>query len=167
MKTVVICRHAKSDWSQDLKDIDRPLNGRGEEDAPMMGKVLFQNGFSPDLIISSPAVRAKTTAKAVAEKLRYQGDVQIEAGIYHQGEGFILEMLKGLPDSVETVMVFGHNPTLEYVAANLLGSKGHITMPTSAMICMTSWAANWKGILPGSFNLQWHLIPKLIKQSVL
>jgi phosphohistidine phosphatase len=166
MKTVVICRHAKSDWSQDLADFDRPLNSRGEVDAPMMGKVLAQSGFMPDLILTSPANRAKTTAHYVAKALRYSQPIREEQGIYHQGATFILDLLSNLPDSVQSVMVFGHNPTLESVVGQLLGTKGHITMPTAAMACLTHWSNRWKEATPGQFGLQWHLIPKLIKGSV-
>lgn len=166
MKTVVICRHAKSDWSQDLSDFDRPLNSRGEADAPMMGKVLAQSGFMPDLILTSPANRARTTAQYVAKALHYEHSLREEPGIYHQGESLVLELIANLPDSMESVMVFGHNPTLEDVVGRLLGAKGNITMPTASMACLTHWSHTWKDAKPGNFHLQWHLIPKLIKNSI-
>lgn len=166
MKTLVICRHAKSDWSNDLPDIDRPLNDRGHSDAPMMGKVLAKNGFNPDLIVSSPANRARTTAAYVAKALGYGGKIQEESGIYHQGESFVQQLVMALPDSADTVMLFGHNPTLEYVAKALLGAKGNITLPTGSMICLDNWANNWGKALPGTFSLRWHLIPKILKQSI-
>ena len=148
MKTVVICRHAKSDWSQELTDIDRPLNGRGAEDAPMMGKVLHKYGFSPDLIISSPAVRAITTAQAVAGALRYQGNLQTESGIYYQGEAFILEMLKGLPDTVETVMVFGHNHAIT-AFVNTFGNKSIDNVPTCGVVTIEFDIDNWNDLNKG------------------
>ena len=76
MKTIVIARHAKSDWATGLSDHDRPLNARGKLDAPRMGQALNELGFQPDLIISSSAVRARTTAEIVAKE-----------HLYHQREG--------------------------------------------------------------------------------
>lgn len=167
MKTVVIARHAKSDWSRNLPDFDRPLNDRGKQDAPIMGRVLAKNGFQPDLIISSPAARAKATAIAVGKELGYESEtIRFEEGIYHQGDIFIHTLIQSLPDDVETVMIFGHNPTQEAVVERLLKMDGSITMPTCAMACLETFAQHWKQIQPGHFSLKWFLIPKSVKNSV-
>ncbi len=72
MKTLIIVRHAKSSWDNpDLKDIERPLNDRGEKDAPKMAKRLKEREITPDLLLSSPAVRAIETCRHIAMILEY------------------------------------------------------------------------------------------------
>ena len=164
MKTLVICRHAKSDWSQNLPDIQRPLNARGEKDAPMMGRLLKAYEFQPDLILSSPAVRARTTAEAVASELGLDSSaIRIESGMYHEGPGRVLGLVQDLPNHINTAMIFGHNPTFESVARMLLGSQADLRMPTAGMVCIQSYAASWEQISPRNCSLQWFLIPRLVK----
>ena len=74
MKQITLVRHAKSSWHRGLRDIDRPLNARGERDAPLMAMHLRKQGFSPDILISSPATRAATTAEEIARGIGYDTD---------------------------------------------------------------------------------------------
>ena len=162
MKTFVIARHAKSDWSTGLNDHDRPLNGRGKEDAPRMGRALLDVGYSADLIISSTAVRAKTTAEAVAREIGYHSTIRLEHKIYEGGHGMLAGLLQSLPDSVDNVMLFGHNPILEQLVAYLLQMRGAIVIPTSGMVCLEASINNWSSLTPGECSLKWFLIPKLL-----
>ena len=83
MKTLLIMRHAKSSWKeQDLPDHDRPLNKRGEKDAPRMGKLLKDEDLIPDLIMSSSAVRAKKTAELVVKTCKYKGKIVLNHSLY-------------------------------------------------------------------------------------
>ncbi|MGB7661527.1 MAG: histidine phosphatase family protein [Nitrososphaeraceae archaeon] len=83
MKTLLIMRHAKSSWKeQDLPDYDRPLNKRGKNDAPRMGKLLKDEDLVPDLIMSSTAVRAKKTAELVAKTRKYKGKIVLDRSLY-------------------------------------------------------------------------------------
>ena len=163
MKTIVICRHAKSDWNTGSSDFDRPLNKRGQGDAPLMGKLLHGYDLSPDLIISSPANRARTTAEIIAKEIGYTGEIRFEQSIYDYGAGNIFSMLQDLPEEINTVMIFGHNPTLETLVRFMLNLGGDITMPTSAMVCIESHASRWASLIPDTNALKWFLIPKLIK----
>jgi len=120
MKYLLIMRHAKSSWSNNfMGDHDRPLNNRGEKDAPRMGMLLKQEELTPDLIISSTAKRAKATAKAVAQACDYEEEIQYTRQLYHADPETYLMILNGLPDSVERVMVVGHNPGMEELVAAL------------------------------------------------
>lgn len=162
MKTLVVCRHAKSDWGLGLPDIERPLNKRGLKDAPRMGKLLKDYKFSPDLIVSSPAVRARTTAELVASQLSYTNKIQIEAGIYESKLSWVMDLIRTFPDKKETVMLFGHNPTFEALIEQLLEMEGSTILPTGGMACLEMTHFSWKDVTPGVFSLKWFLIPRIV-----
>lgn len=162
MKTLILGRHAKSDWSFDLPDLERPLNSRGRKDAPKMGKLLRKYGLSPDIILSSPALRARKTATHIAEELGYESPLQIEEAIYHEGPGAILGLVQGLPDEVDMAMVFGHNPIMENLAGYLMQSRSSIVIPTCGMLCFEFHIASWNALNPLMAQLKWFLIPRLI-----
>jgi phosphohistidine phosphatase len=161
-KTLVIARHAKSDWALGLPDHDRPLNSRGEADAPRMGKALINIGFMPDLIVSSTAVRARSTADLVAREISYHLGIKTIAEIYEEGHGTISGIIQDFNDRYDNVMLFGHNPTLEQLAAYLLQMQGHIILPTSGMICLEAQVRSWAEAKPGDFHLKWFIIPKIL-----
>jgi phosphohistidine phosphatase len=162
MKTIILARHAKSDWSQNLSDFDRPLNPRGERDAPRMGDVLAEYEFHPDLIISSPANRALSTAEAIAEKIGYTSPLQQDRRIYDEGHGTLISIIQEIPREVNTAMIFGHNPTMESAVGYLLQSSAGIAMPTCALACLEIMTGDWKHLSPKLITLKWFLIPKLI-----
>lgn len=128
MKTLYLIRHAKSDWSDGtLSDFDRPLNKRGEKNAPLMGKVLSSRGVRPDLILSSPALRARTTAAILAENVGYSAErIVYEGDLYLAEAETIAEVLRNLPSPVQTVFLIGHNPGLtlfaEYITGRAIGN---------------------------------------------
>ena len=114
MKTLYVIRHAKSSWDlPGLPDFDRPLNERGKRDAPRMGKRLKEKRIVPDLMLSSPAKRALSTCKRIAEALGYSPDkIKTERSLYHADEDEILSVIKSVSDKHDVLMVFGHNPGL-------------------------------------------------------
>jgi phosphohistidine phosphatase len=162
MKSLVIARHAKSDWSTGLPDHDRPLNARGKEDAPRMGRALQDAGFRPDTIISSTALRARSTADAVAREIGFHHGVRSDANLYETGHVYITNLLQKLPDTIQNVVLFGHNPILEQLVAHLLQMQGSIVIPTSGMVCLEASIHQWSALQPGQFQLKWFLIPKLL-----
>ena len=132
MKTLLILRHAKSSWKDaSLADHDRPLNKRGKQDAPRMGKFLREQGLMPDRIISSTAKRARNTAKAVAKVCQCEDKVELTQEFYHAGPGSYLAVLQNVPDDNQRVMVVGHNPGMEALVTHLTGRME--TMPTAAL----------------------------------
>ena len=161
--TIVLGRHAKSDWSTGLPDRERPLNSRGKRDAPKMGALLAAYGFQPDLIMSSDAVRARTTAQIIAEKLIHTRPIRTEPRIYDEGHGAIVGLLQDLPEEIEKVMLFGHNPTMEMAAGFFLQSRAGIVIPTCALMCLESTSPTWGGLSPLNVSLKWFLIPRLFK----
>ncbi len=165
MKTFVLCRHAKSDWPEGLPDHERPLKRRGINDAHEIGKLLYENDFIPDLILSSHAKRAETTAQIVAKQLDWEGDIHIEPSIYHEGAGTLLELIKSLPNDIHTAMIFGHNPTMEQMVQFLLQASRPVSMPTCAMAAFEFYGDEWQVVSPNSVYLRWLLIPRLKRKS--
>jgi phosphohistidine phosphatase len=162
MKTIVLGRHAKSDWSQEASDFNRPLNDRGQRDAPRMGDLLREAGFSADLIVSSPANRALSTAGIIAKKIGYPRDVKTDRRIYDEGHGTLVGIIQDFPREVDTAMVFGHNPTMEQALSYLLQTSAGITMPTCALACLEIFTDDWQKLHPRITSLKWLLIPKMI-----
>ncbi|TAN53297.1 MAG: histidine phosphatase family protein, partial [Methylococcaceae bacterium] len=123
MKRLVLIRHAKSSWKNaDLDDFDRPLSGRGKREAPATALRLKQLGLQPDLLLSSPAKRARKTAKIVAETLAYPVvEIRLDARLYLQGVDALEAVLAETGDADATVMLVGHNPDLTRLAERLTG----------------------------------------------
>ena len=132
MKTLLILRHAKSSWDNSrLVDHDRPLSSRGKEDAPRMGRLLAREDLVPDLIISSSAERALTTAELAAISAGYEAEIQITRHLYHADPESYIELLQQVADSHERVIVVGHNPGMEELVEQLGGH--YQRMPTAAL----------------------------------
>jgi phosphohistidine phosphatase len=145
MKTLLILRHAKSSWKDDhLPDHDRPLNKRGKQDAPRMGKLLQEKGLVPDLIISSTAKRAQKTAQLVAEESGYDGEIQFDRDLYAFEAAAYLEKLAQIGDQVQIVLLVGHNPGLEELLEQFTGE--YLRMPTAALAQVNLSVSSWSDI---------------------
>lgn len=145
MKTLLILRHAKSSWDNPtLSDYDRPLNKRGKRDAPRMGKHIQEQGLVPDCILTSSAKRARKTAKRVAKACGYKGKRKKLDSFYHALPGVYYDKLQTLSNEYESVMVVGHNPTMEHLVTNLTGES--VTMPTTALAHIELPIEHWKAL---------------------
>lgn len=137
MKTILLMRHAKSSWKHpEMKDFDRPLNKRGEKDAPHMGKLLQEENLLPDLILASPAVRAKTTVEALVNNSSYAGDVRYLMSLYMAEPSVMIDLLKVLSDNFNRVMIVGHNPGLEAMLQVLTHKVEALSTATVAEITL-------------------------------
>ena len=146
MKNLLVLRHAKSSWEfNDLSDHDRPLNNRGKRDAPRMGKVLLKERLIPQLIISSSAVRAHSTAKKVAKACGYEDEILIDPALYGSGYSDYLNVLINQEDKHDIIMLVGHNPISEQLVEVLTGEI--VTMPTCAIACISLPITSWKQII--------------------
>jgi len=151
-------RHAKSDWSDgSLRDYDRPLNSRGKKAAPLIGKKIKALGLTPDLIISSPALRARMTAEAVAEESAYKNEIIWNDSFYFGHTDEVVRAIKNLDESINSVMVFGHNPTWSDVAERLTGE--FISMKTADVVVL-EYGEKWKKIGDRKCKLVEYLSPK-------
>jgi len=145
MKTLLLLRHAKSSWKQkDLADHDRPLNKRGNRDAPRMGALIRDRNLVPDLILSSTAIRARDSALAVAETCGHSGQVRLLHDLYLAETGEFLEILASVPGEFGRVMVVGHNPGIEELVRSLTGESE--TMPTAALAWIELDLERWSGL---------------------
>lgn len=145
MKTVLILRHAKSSWrNPSLADIDRPLNKRGKNDAPRMGTLIKEQDIVPDLILSSPALRARKTAKAVSEYSSYEGQIDIVPDFYPGDPYSFLETLASLPEDYKNVMIVAHNPGLEELLYVLAGESARL--PTAALAQVELELDSWQDL---------------------
>jgi len=159
MKTLMLLRHAKSDWDDSsLADFDRPLAARGKRDAPRVGKSLRKRGVFPDLIISSPAVRAKTTIDAVTKSAKLGNEVQFDASIYGASSGELMRIIRRWRDDISCSLLVGHNPGFEELLYRLTGSRDR--MPTAALACIEFEIDSWEDIEEGKGRLAWLVTPK-------
>ena len=143
MKTLLILRHAKSSWDDgSLDDRERPLNARGMRDAPRMGDLLRDESLVPDVIITSDAVRAHTTALAVAEAVGYTREVVVDPRLYHASPRDVFAVLNTVPDgSAQVVLIVGHNPGLEDLLEQLTGQRHDL--PTAALARLALPIDSW------------------------
>ena len=145
MKKLFIIRHAKSSWKDlSLKDFDRPLNKRGKSNVPMMGKKLLEKGILPDLIISSPALRALTTAKKLAKDIGYDEKILYNKDIYEADEETLHLMLINVDDINDTIFLIGHNPDLNCLAEKYVDFDENI--PTLGIVEIEFHCDSWKKI---------------------
>ncbi|MGI4870017.1 MAG: SixA phosphatase family protein [Janthinobacterium lividum] len=163
MKTFYLMRHAKSSWSfDDLSDQERPLNDRGRDDAPSIGQALAKRQPALDLIVSSPAVRALSTAVLVARELDYAtADIKVEPDIYQADLDTLLAIVRALPDTAQNVLLTGHNPTVTDLGNYLLPTSGLSTeMPTAAVLCLHFQTDTWADVGPGNAEFHFFDYPK-------
>ncbi|CAN5163676.1 histidine phosphatase family protein [soil metagenome] len=159
MKTLFILRHAKSSWNNsDLADFDRPLNERGLEAAPLMGNVIYENQFQPDLIISSPAKRAKQTAILVRASAQIEGAIQYDEKIYEASPRRLLQIVSEQNDKLESLMLVGHNPGFEGLLKLLTGESQ--TMATANLAVIDLQIEGWSEIDANCGTLRVLISPK-------
>lgn len=147
MKLLLLVRHAKSSWKDpSLADRDRPLNKRGEKDAPRMGKRLAEDYLEIELMVSSPAVRALTTAKAIAKAMDYpRSRIRVEERLYGASPNGFIEVIRELDDDADRVLAVGHNPTLTEVAT-ILSQRPFENVPTSGVVALRFETDTWDDV---------------------
>lgn len=147
MKTLLVMRHAKSSWKDAaLADEQRPLNKRGRQDAPRMGRLLRETDLVPQAILSSTAERARQTALAVADTSGFEGEIQFEDSLYGAPAETYLALLLGVADDRQIVMVVGHNPGVEELVDELAGETEHL--PTGAIAHIELAIDRWADLNP-------------------
>ncbi len=162
MKLLTLIRHAKSDWDNDLSDFDRPLSERGEKDAPKMGEYLAANLPKPDLIISSPAVRAYETAEIIAEKVGYPVDkIHYIDELYMCSVSEYIEILIEQNVKIRHIFLISHNPGITGLA-NLLTGGDIENIPTSGVAHIEFDLYKWDDVEPDTGKLLKFISPKTI-----
>ena len=160
-KQLLLIRHAKSDWNNyELADFDRSLNKRGNANAPEMANRLVKKQIIPDIIISSPALRAITTAKYFAEVwCMDDAKIQQEKSIYEANVQALLKVVNQLDNQFDHVALFGHNPGLTDFT-NYLSDANIYNMPTCSMVMIEFPVDNWSEISADTGKLAFFDYPK-------
>lgn len=161
VKNLFLVRHAKSDWSDPgQKDFDRDLNTRGRLDAPRMGRKLYEMNVQPELLISSPAKRARLTAEFISEQLQYDLDkIEWKDEVYEASVRSLLALINDIPDTFNKVMIVGHNPAFTYIAEYL--TKQPIdNIPTCGIVHISFDIDSWKEVSSDLGTLEWFIYPK-------
>ncbi len=145
MKKILLVRHAKSDWNNsNITDFERPLNDRGIRDAPLMAARLLKQHLIPQLVVSSPALRAFTTAKYFADKLGIDKKlIQTEADIYEAAATTLLSIINKLDNKYDFVALFGHNPGITNLAIKLCDTDIY-DIPTCGVVLIEFAVEDWK-----------------------
>ena len=163
MPELLIMRHAKSDWGVGLaSDRERPLAPRGVKTAKRMGKFLTKVGAAPDLILSSPAVRARTTAELANKSGKWTAPMEIVPSFYGGDWADVVDAVVAAGDSAERILVTGHEPTWSGLVSVLTGGS-LIAMPTAAVACVAVIGSSWARLGPNCAELQWHVTPAMLK----
>ncbi len=160
MKSLLLFRHAKSDWGDpDLKDFDRPLNERGEKSAARMGRWMKENHIQPEWIVCSTAKRAQQTLQCLRKHLDIPDTLIIhEDRIYMADVATLLDIMAQCPEDMDHIMLIGHNPTLDELLYYLCGpnvplsAKGKLM--ATATLAQVSLPDDWQQLAPECGKLQ-------------
>ena len=167
MKRLYLLRHAKSSWDEaGLADRDRPLAKRGKRASKVMAKHLREERIEPDLVLCSPSARTRETLERVGVGER--SEVQIVGDIYGASEADLLDVLRRVPDDVDSAMLIGHNPSLQALAVTLAGEGSETRMaekfPTAALATL-DFDGGWGELGPGVAELASFVKPKELARS--
>ena len=157
MKRVYIVRHGKSHWDQlDLSDIERPLRKRGIKNSEDMSAHMLDLGWIPDLILSSPAVRAYDTAKIFADTLEVRGSsFKVDEKLYLPDFPSLLKFILYLSDEVESVMIVGHEPSLSNLVNHFLPNNLE-KLVTGSLTALTFKTNEWREVSPDTLHSAVH-----------
>lgn len=172
MLTLILLRHAKSSWKNPgLPDADRPLATRGTVDAPLMGKVIAEAGLDPGFVLCSSARRTRDTLALALPALSTEPRVVYMDALYHASPAEMLKILReDIPIGVSGVMLVGHNPELQRLALDLIGSgpkhlrdRLEAKLPTAGVVVINFPAGTWKDVAVNSGTLNLFLTPKEVQ----
>ena len=170
MLSLYLLRHAKSSWQDaSIQDFDRPLAPRGEAAAPRMGAYMAQHGISPQLILCSPATRARQTLTLVLPQLPSEATVEFEDALYLAAAGSLLARLRRIQANTSRVMVVGHDPGMHGLAVELSGKGDAASLrrlarkfPTAGLAVISFTMSQWSQIKPQAGRLELFMSPRLL-----
>ncbi|MFC8420133.1 SixA phosphatase family protein [Streptomyces sp. NPDC057236] len=167
LRRLVVLRHAKSARPEGVTDHERPLAPRGDRDAPAAGRALAEADCLPGLALCSTAVRARRTWELAAAQWGTPPPVRHDPRLYHAGVPELLDVVRGTPAEVETLLLIGHNPGLEDLVLTLAGDGLDDTLdrvrakfPTSAIAVLSWRGAAWRDLAPGAALLTSLTVPR-------
>jgi phosphohistidine phosphatase len=163
MKTLLILRHAKTQSDAPAGDHVRELTERGHHNAAAMGAYIHNLIGTPDAIVTSDATRARQTAEIVASAVDFTAPLTVEPRIYAADPDTLLAVVRRIPDGVQTVIIVGHNPGFEELAAALAGNAEHeVRLPTSGLALLEFDVEGWDAVRAGAGRLREIATPRTI-----
>ncbi|MCK5770802.1 SixA phosphatase family protein [Algiphilus sp.] len=166
--SLYLVRHAKSAWDDpELEDFERPLNARGRRDAPRMAQFAADLcGDRPPVLLSSPAVRAVTTARRFAEAMRIDPRrMHLDARLYEATAGDWLQIVREQPADAESLMAFGHNPGISEFAGWLCDALRGYEFSTAELVALRLDAPSWAALTPGCGRCERRQKPKALPEA--
>jgi phosphohistidine phosphatase len=165
MKTLLIMRHAKASWDNpDWSDFERPLSQQGLKTAPFMGNIIYRNGFQPNLIISSPAKRAKQTAILVRATAEIEPKIEFIEKIYEANPITLEQVVSDFNDKYQSVLLIGHNPSIEFLIRTLTGETQ--LMPSASIAKIALNIETWRDLSENCGSLELVIRPKDLMETV-
>ena len=162
MKTLLLLRHAKSSRDDPrLSDFDRPLNDRGKDDAKLVGRYLRKQKIKIDVIVTSPARRARRTAERVLEAAGLANQLVFDERIYEASAAQLLKVISEIDVTADVAFFIGHNPGFEDLLTCLTDRAG--SMPTASLACISLDIKEWRDVAPRCGELRWFITPKDLK----
>jgi phosphohistidine phosphatase len=159
MKTLLLLRHAKSAHAGIGSDFDRTLSQRGRRDAPAAGRELTRRKMVPDVVVSSPATRARETAQATLSAAGLPDATVYDPDVYEATSKRLLRVIQGLPAGASSALLVGHNPGMEELLARLAPEDAD-SMPTAALVCLHLEVEQWDTAVDGCGRVAWRWTPK-------
>jgi phosphohistidine phosphatase len=166
VQTIILLRHGKSSWSDPtLADLDRPLAPRGERASRRIARYIRQKKIRPALVLYSPSLRTRQTLEAIESSLGKRSVIELEPELYAASERGLLQRLQALPDSVDSVMLIGHNPGLHELARTLASRGAELPrledkFPTGALATLVVDSDSWATLGPGDAELVEYVVPR-------
>jgi phosphohistidine phosphatase len=173
MLRLLLLRHAKSDWSSPgTRDHDRAVASRGREAAPLVGAYMAAHGLIPELVVCSTARRTKETWALIADSFPSQPKARYDERLYEAGREGILDIVRETSDSVQTLLLIGHNPGLKdfaelMVASGDLDARRQLgeKLPTAALVVIDFAGDNWARLHPRSGRLDRLITPRSLQPA--
>lgn len=156
-RTLIVIRHAKSDWGEPIPDAERPLNERGRREAPLIGQWLTDNVEKLDLVVCSTATRARQTWRLAAGRLRAAVRARYDERIYDADPDELMSVVEDLDDAADTAALVGHNPGLAELVERLSGER--VELKTSS-VAVLRWDGTWADVWARRAALVTHATPR-------
>jgi phosphohistidine phosphatase len=171
MRRLMLLRHAKSDWSAPgQRDIDRPLSSRGRDSAAVMGRYMAQHGLVPDRVLVSSARRTRETWELLAPAFDRQPAFAYEPGMYEASPARLLEIIRTADRAIHSLMLIGHNPGMQEVAAMLVATGDvharqqlHEKFPAGALAVLDFATDDWQTLRPNAGRLDRFVLPRALQ----
>ena len=169
VKRLFLLRHGKSSWDDPaLADHDRPLAPRGRKAGKRIAAYMQDRGFEPRIVLCSTALRARQTLEHIAPALPSHSTLEIEPSLYHEGSEELLARLHRIPRETPSVLVIGHNPTVQDLALTLASEGSQLgsirrKFPTAALAVLDARIDDWEHLGPGTTTVVDFVTPKLLR----